>query len=277
MNNVSRPLLRYHGGKYKLAPWIISNFPEHRIYTEVFGGAGSVLLQKEPCYCEVYNDLDREVVNLFTTVRQHGKELIDNLYNTPFSRDEFELSYLISNEPLEQARRTIVRSFMGFGSASASGKKTGFRSNSNRSGTTPAHDWKNFPDALPAIIDRLRGVVIENRDYRKVLASHDSINTLHYMDPPYVLDTRSEGQNTTCYKFEMTNEQHAELCKYTLDLIGTVVISGYDNEIYNDLLSGWHKVYRKAFADGAKERLEVLWINKLVNQKQICLFNLNEL
>lgn len=34
----NRPALRYHGGKWLLAPWIISFFPEHSAYTEVYGG-----------------------------------------------------------------------------------------------------------------------------------------------------------------------------------------------------------------------------------------------
>lgn len=272
MMKIKRPLLRYHGGKFLLAPWIISNFPKHRIYTEVFGGAGSVLLQKKPCYCEVYNDLDEEVVNLFTVVREQGSELIHQITHTPFSRNEFDLSYIKSDNPIEQARRTVIRSFMGFGSASASGKKTGFRSNSNRSGTTPAHDWKNLPDALPAIINRLRGVVIENRNYKEVLYAHDSIETLHYLDPPYVLDTRHKGQNTECYKFEMSDAQHEEMCNVAKSLVGTVIISGYENEIYNGLLTGWIKVFRKAFADGAKERVEVLWINKKNENTQEKLF-----
>ena len=272
MNNIiPRPLLRYHGGKFKLAPWIISNFPKHRIYTESFGGAASVLLSKEPCYCEVYNDLDDEIVNLFTIVRTCGEDLKTALYNTPFSRKEFELSYEETVDDFERARRTVVRSFMGFGSASASGRKTGFRSNSNRSGTTPAHDWKNYPNALNFIIERLRGVVIENRDYQKVMLAHDSSETLHYADPPYVLDTRHNGQNTSCYNYEMTNSQHEEMCQFLNSLTGTVVLSGYDNEIYNDILSGWHKVLRKAFADGAKERVEVLWINKIFDKPQTSL------
>lgn len=271
LGTVERPLLRYHGGKFLLAKWIISHFPAHRIYVEPYGGAASVLLQKNRSYAEVYNDMDNEVVNLFTVCRTQGKELIEALHYTPFSRKEFELSYQATDNPFEKARRTVVRSFMGFGSASASGRKTGFRANSNRSGTTPAHDWMNYTEALPAIINRMRGIVIENKDAVEVMKHHDTPQTLHYVDPPYLLNTRYNGQKTKCYNFEMTDEQHEALCKELLQLKGMVVLSGYDNELYNDLLP-WRKVYKKSFADGAAQRKEVLWISPTCNNGGL-LFN----
>src|SRR5947207_30368 len=131
---VERPMLRYHGGKWMLAPWIISHFPNHRVYVEPFGGAASVLLQKSRCYAEVYNDLDSEIVNLFTIVRERGPELASALELTPFARDEYKHSFEIHPDPLEQARRTVIRSYCGFGSNSlCRSVKSGFRSNSNRS------------------------------------------------------------------------------------------------------------------------------------------------
>ena len=159
MSTPKRPLLRYHGGKWKLAPWILRHLPPHRVYVEPFGGGASVLLQKPRSYAEVYNDLDGEVVNLFTVAREHGEELARSLELTPFARAEFDQSYEPGSEPIEQARRTVVRSFMGFGSAGASGQSTGFRANSNRSGTTPARDWMNYPDCLRMVIQPLRDVV----------------------------------------------------------------------------------------------------------------------
>src|ERR1700753_245715 len=71
--SVTRPILRYHGAKWKLAPWIIANMPAHTIYCEPFGGSGSVLLQKKRCGAEVLNDLDGELVRVFRVLQDPGK------------------------------------------------------------------------------------------------------------------------------------------------------------------------------------------------------------
>lgn len=265
---VTRPVMRYHGGKWKLAPWIISNFPEHRIYVEPFGGAASVLLRKNRVYAEVYNDLDAEVVNVFKVFRENGQQLKEYLWGTPFARDEFISSYFPSDDLVEQARRTVARSFMGFGSSAVTKTRhvttkfskptTGFRANSNRSGTVPSHDWANYADACEALIARLRGVTIENRDAIEVMKAHDGPETLHYVDPPYVAASRDAGSD---YKYEMTDADHTVLAAALKSLQGMVCLSGYNSEIYNDLYDGWRKEERKALADGAAERVEVLWMN----------------
>ena len=259
MNTPTRPILRWHGGKWLLAPWIIQHFPQHKVYVEPFGGAASVLMRKPRAYAEIYADLDGEVVNLFRVARDHGAVLRNALKLTPFARDEFIGSYAPANDPIEQARRTVVRSFMGFGS-NAHNRKTGFRANSNRSGTTPAGDWRNYPDCLDFLIERLRGVVIENRDAREIMAAHDSSETLHYVDPPYVSSTRDKGHD---YRFEMNDCDHIELHKFLVGLKGFVVLSGYHSDLYDGLYKGWHRVERNALADGASPRVEVLWLNDL--------------
>lgn len=261
----TRPIVRYHGGKWRIAKWIVGNFPEHRTYVEPFGGAGSVLLCKSRSHAEVYNDIESEIVNLFMVVRDHGAELLRALELTPFSRKEFEWSYMPTDSPLEKARRTLVRGFMGFGSNSHA-KRTGFRGNSDRSNTTPAMDWRNYPGALPLIIERLQGVVIENRDYRSVMEAHDSSSTLHYVDPPYLPETRGKDRD---YRFELSEDDHVEMGRFLATMKGVVIVSGYESALYSEMFSGWVQLERMTFADGARPRKECLWMNREPEQRAL--------
>lgn len=272
---VRRPVLRWYGGKWNLAPWIIRHFPPHRVYVEPYGGAASVLLRKERSYAEVWNELDEAAVNLFQVMRdpEAAERLREGLRLTAFARAEFELAYAWTDDPVEMARRLIVRSFMGFGSNSHNAeKRTGFRAVSYQAGRTPAHVWMNYPDALEAAIERLRGVTMENRPALEVMASHDGRGALHYVDPPYLLETRSpkvkEGRPYHCYAHEMSAEEHAELLAALKDLSGMVVLSGYPSRMYDEALRGWLKVERAALADGARPRVEVLWLNPEAAERQ---------
>lgn len=247
-----------------LAPWILGHLPAHRVYVEPFGGAASVLLRKARSYAEIYNDLDVSVVNLFGVLRgPRAAELVEAIRLTPFARDEFMAAYQDAADPVERARRLIVRSFMGFGS-NGHNRSTGFRANSNRSGTTPAHDWASYPDALAAVIERLRGVVIENRDACAVMAAHDGAETLHYVDPPYVFSTRADLSKD--YAHEMTDGDHVRLLDFLQTLKGMVVLSGYPHPLYDQRLEGWRRIERAALADGARKRTEVLWKNPAASQ-----------
>lgn len=260
---VSRPVVRYHGGKWRLAPWIIEHLPPHKIYVEPFGGAGSVLMRKPRSYAEVYNDLDSEIVNLFRVLRdtKQSKELERLLRLTPFAREEWNESYKPKRSAVEKARATVVRAYMGFGSASTNvAHATGFRASSNRSGTTPAQDWATFPDALPWITERLQGVCIERRSALQVIADHDTPLTLFYVDPPYVWSTREQRQREI-YKHEMSDQEHRNLGALLSSVRGMVIISGYPSPLYDEMFATWPTVRRKAIADAARPRTEVLWLN----------------
>ncbi|CAM2143739.1 DNA adenine methylase [Pararobbsia alpina] len=263
MSGVTRPILRFHGGKFKLADWIISHFPVHRIYVEPYGGAASVLLSKERSYQDVYNDLDGELVNLFRVARDRGPELLHVLELTPYSRDEFRLSYERSEDDLERARRVVVRSFMGHGSNSHN-RLTGFRRHSRASGTSPCGDWRNLPEAFAQIIERLRGVVIECRDALGLIAEQDSTDTLFYLDPPYVASTRDKGAD---YRFELTDNDHRLLACAMRGARGMVAISGYRSDLYDDVFAGWVRSDRLTRADGARARVESLWMNPALTDR----------
>jgi len=286
---ITRPVMRYHGGKFRLAPKLIAIFPPHRIYTEAFGGAASVLLLKDRCYAEIYNDLDGEVVNVFRVLqnRRKAKRLEDLLRLTPYARQEFTQSYKTTGRTdVERARRTIVRSFMGFGSDSVSRMKatragfntrlssvmsTGFRWNANKSGTTPAQDWQHYPINLLQFCERLQGVVIEQREAVTILEKMDSPETLHYVDPPYPGSTRSIGNGSTPdhrYRHEMTSDaDHERLAEVLRQLSGMVILSSYRSALYERLYPDWRTVewtggqFCSANSNSQK-RTETVWLNK---------------
>lgn len=271
--NLERPVLRYHGGKWRLAPWIISHFPPHRVYVEPFGGAASVLMRKDRSFAEVYNDRWGVVVNVFRVLRdpKTAEQLERALRLTPFARDEFEEDWPDENEdPVERARRAILRSFAGFGSASTNGNySTGFRANSNRSHTTPAHDWVNYPDHIRAFTERLAGVVIENRPALQVIETHDSPETLHYVDPPYPHETRNMRRGNAAYEYEMSLDDHVALSETLRACKGMVVVSTYPNALYDRLYAGWRREETVALADGARPRTEVLYLNPACAGRQV--------
>ncbi|MFG1173901.1 DNA adenine methylase [Erwiniaceae bacterium CAU 1747] len=267
MNNIAvkHPAIRYHGGKFRLAPWIIEQMPEHVCYVEPFGGAAGVLMRKPRSYSEVYNDLDCEVVNLFRVLRDPAmnRQLQDACAMTPYSRDEFVNAQESATDPVERARRMVVRACMGFGSAAGVGGQSGFRSDSKRKYATAAHLWARYPENLAVVCQRLQGVIIENKCALAVMRAHDAETTLHYIDPPYVLETRVKGSRY--YNYEMTMADHEQLLSAAGMLCGMVMISGYECELYNDILRGWTKYTtgsRISAGRGTKVRMECLWINE---------------
>lgn len=261
---VTRSVVRYHGGKWRIAPWIIAHFPAHLVYTEVFGGGASVLLRKQRVGTEVYNDLDGEMCNLFRVLRDpaRARELIRLLTLTPYARCEYEDSKLPTGDPIEQARRTLVRSFMGHGSVSTTAN-SGFRQGSRPNSISAGQDWMGLPASLTPAIERLRGVIVEQRPAIDVLRQYDHPQALHYADPPYPMSVRNTHAASNCiYRHELSDDDHRELAKVLRGLQGKVVISGYPCDLYDkELYPDWQRVTRKAKADSGANRVEVLWIS----------------
>lgn len=265
----TRPVLRYLGGKWKLAPWIMRHFPPHRVYVEAFAGAASVLLRKPRSQGECLNDINGGIVGLFKVLRDRvdAAELCRRLIATPFARAEYDLAFEVSDDPVEAARRLIVRSFMGHGSSSAiSERTTGFRASMvNRGGALPAGEWPTLPPALEAVSERLQGVLIEQRPAMQIIERYDSTDALFYLDPPYLHATRSDKRRGRkmfhAYADEMSDGDHAELLASLPAIKGMVVLSGYPSAEYDAGLRGWRREEIGTHADGALDRTEVLWIN----------------
>jgi DNA adenine methylase len=215
---------------------------------------------------EIYNDLDGDIVNLFRVTRDNGEELKRLIELTPFSREEYLQAYKPTDDPIEQARRTVIRGFMGRASTGATGEisdtgsiATGFRAKTTSSGKTSAKVWDSYSEALQAIIERLKGVVIENKAALEVIDQHDSTQTLFYVDPPYLFSTRDAG---TDYRYEMTDQEHITLAEKLKQVKGSVIVSGYHSDLYNELYKGWTVREKKTYSGGDKTipRTEVLWM-----------------
>ena len=268
----TRPAMRYHGGKWRIAPWIISHFPAHKLYVEPFAGAASVLLRKSRVHGEIINDIDGDVVNLFRVLRDPAAaaELERLVRLTPFSREEFQLSYETTTDPVERARRLIVRVFMAFGTTSIRKNRTGFRARSYERNTTGAADWATWPRQIRLFVERLQGVIIENKDALDCIRLHDGPLTLFYVDPPYLEETRTAGLRG--YRNELTDEDHRRLIDCLLSVKGMVALSGYANEMYDSALVSWRRIEREALADGGVKRTEILWLSPNIKKQQQDLF-----
>ena len=258
----TRSLLRYFGGKWAIAPWVLSHLPPHRIYVEPFGGAASILLRKPRSKIEVYNDLDEEIVGIFRVVQDPVmcRELIRRLRRTPYARREFELAFKASADPVIRAQRAITRAYQSFHhEALFNPKKTTFADARHRTGGhSKAHEWMTYPRSLAAVSRRLRGIVIECRDAREVIRAQDCPDTLFFVDPPYVPSTRGSAG----YRCELTEADHVALLEQLKAVKGMVVLAGYPSDLYDSALKDWKRVERGHYAAGSlKQRTEVLWIS----------------
>lgn len=258
--------LRYFGAKNRLASWVNSFIPDHRVYVEPFGGSAGVLLNKPRCEIEVYNDIYKDVVNYFMLLRDGNvDELIRLLELTPFAREEYKIaSAPLPCDPVEAARRFLVRSFMCIASDGVLRVKGGFRWGGLKRVPSCAWDWRLFPDRLHSIADRLQGVYIENIDALEVMGKFDSPETVHYVDPPYMIEARTRDGR---YHHEYSYEDHVRLLWFLRQLKGKVILSGYRTHEYADALKGWEFHTRETRASRNGKRVECLWLNFEPEQK----------
>jgi len=265
----TRALLRYFGGKWAIAPWVLSHFPPHRIYVEPFGGAASVLLRKPRSRIEVYNDLDDAIVEIFRIVQDppQCRALIRRLRRTPYSRRMFESAFQHSPNPIIRAQRAIVRAYQSFHhQALFNPKKTTFADAKHRNAThCKAREWANYPRTLATLSRRLHGVILECRPAHDVIRAQDTPDTLFFIDPPYLPSTRSKAG----YRHEMTDTDHIALLEQLRHVKGMVVLSGYPSDLYDQTLHNWHRIERQSRAAGStRPRTEVLWLSPRAVEKQ---------
>lgn len=229
--NDMKAIFKYPGSKWGIARWIIGFFPEHHSYFEPFAGSLAVLMNKPRSHIETVNDLDGNVVNLFEWIRRDPERLAHEIYWTPYSRKVYEDAFArMPEDSLEKAVNFYIRLDMGHGFRT-NGEKVGWKNDvQGRERAYAAKDWGSLPERIMQAAERLRGVQIENRSAVDVIERFNYPNVLTYIDPPYVLSTRHGKQ----YRYELEDKGQNELLDVVLGHKGAVMLSGYDNELYND-------------------------------------------
>jgi DNA adenine methylase len=239
----------------------LAHLPAHRCYVEPFGAA-SILLRKRPSVIEVLNDADQRLMRFFRTLREREAELVRAIDLTPYSRAEFEAAFEPADDPVEDARRVYVLCWQGR-SRGLGEWRTGWRYEITGNRVRRAvDDFRS--DHLPAVAQRLKSVQLECDQAAAVIARYDAPGTLHYLDPPYVWETRSKRTSKVSarYSAELDEDGHRALAAQLHGLAGMVVLSGYPSPLYADLYeaAGWTRVDRTCLTDHGY-RVESLWLN----------------
>lgn len=264
-----KAVMKYPGSKWSLANWIIDFFPEHHSYLEPFFGSGAVLFNKPRSNIETVNDLDGNVINLFEWIKKDPERLAHEIYYTPYARQVYEDAFAsVPEDSFGKAVNFYIRLNMGHGFRT-NGEKVGWKNDvQGRERAYASQDWVNLPEKILDAAERLRGVQIENKPAAELIQRFNYPNVLIYADPPYVLGTRHGKQ----YRCEMSDSEHNDLLDVLLAHKGPVLLSGYDNQLYNDRLSDWYREERVSYSQVCSKKKEILWMN-YEPRKQMDLFD----
>jgi DNA adenine methylase len=254
--------IKTHGGKWYLAKWIINHLPFHKKYVEPFAGGLSVLLNKPLCSIEVASDLDAGLIDYYRVLQDRPEEFFHRIARISYDAETFDWACRSEalNDQLEAAvvflvRRRFSRNGMGRNFAWSRRLRGGQPGDRNA--------WETFKRGLPRLARRLRHVELLHQDAFEVIRESDGPETLFYLDPPYLPETRMAKK---VYDHEMSTSDHVRLLEVITHCRGMVAISGYANPLYDEALVGWDRISRdmpnhSGQSRTKQRRVEVLWLN----------------
>ena len=273
---MSLGLIHWAGGKGRQLTDLLPLIPVTRIYVEVFGGGGSVLLNRPKSEIEVYNDLDEQLVNLFRVLRHDDMygEFRRRVALVPYSRSEFVRSLEFGGRSDEVDRAVDFYTMLN---QSVSGKRLAGPGDWSRNRTVNNADgWFRRQDTLGDVVERVRTVQLECRDGIDVVKEWDGSDTTFYCDPPYVLDTRGGNRY---YAVEPGDDYHRDLVQCLVEARGGVVLSGYAHPVYYPLIRhGWSTDtfgqtttmdIAESFKGKVRQRVEVVYRNRVAFESSI--------
>lgn len=255
-----RQVLKYPGSKWRLAKELVRLIPEHHTYCEPYAGSMALLFSKPPSPIEIVNDLDSDVVNLFRCIQQDSERLARLVMTTPYSREVYDSQFQVDGGYASRYQRAagfLVKCWQGHGFRTT-GSKVGWKNDvQGRERAYALWNWYRLPGWIVEIAERLRTVQIENRPALEVIQRFNFQNVFMYLDPPYLLGTRTARQ----YAHEMTDNEHEELLQAILWSKAQIIISGYASEMYDEYLKDWRRMEFPGMAEHAGKRTEVVWMN----------------
>lgn len=215
------------GGKKLLRKAIIERFPVDGFnrYIEVFGGAGWVLFGKEPGKeLEVFNDINSNLINLYRCIKYHGEELQKELNWLLVSREQFfdnkcQLDVRGLTD-IQRAARYFYIIKVSFGS-------------DHRSFGTNKRNLLTSIEYLHEVQERLKNVVIENKDFSNLIEVYDRPSALFYLDPPY-------HGTEKYYGYDFGIKQHVDLNTILKNINGRFILSYNDDEFIRELYKDFH-------------------------------------
>jgi len=271
----------WYGGKGFMIAKIVPLIPPHKTWVEVFGGSAAITFAKAPSPVEIYNDIDSGLVNFFRVLRdpQKSVELQRLLELTPYSREEFyHCVGTWNNEPNDviRAYKWFVVARMAFAGDFRRGNWGYDRETSSRGMAACVSKWRSAIERLPDMQQRIASLQVDHVDFRKCIRNYDSPQTCFYCDPPYTQDSRRVKK---IYRHELSDDDHRDLIDILLNIEGMAILSGYENDIYAELLKhGWSrlefktvcyahgrtrtsKIHGKGAALKHAPRTECIWMN----------------
>lgn len=289
MPRLSSPI-KWHGGKYYLAPQIVALYPPHlhRVHPYA-GGIQELFASPYEGVSEVINDTDGQLTNFWAVLsspeyfaefqRRLPVPFCEAFWQRAMDRLNAGCKAQASDaDPTGAKCLPCAVAFFVANRQSLAGRMQDFapltRTRLRRGMNEQASAWMSAVDGLPEVAARLERVVVLNRNALDVINQQDGPDTLFYCDPPYLGETRA---SPAVYRKEVADPakakksdrvHHAALLGLLSEISGKFMLSGYRSRMYDEAAKsyGWNRhdfdLPNNAAGGGEKRRMtECIWCN----------------
>lgn len=237
----------YFGGKFTFLGHLYANFPTDFTHlVDLFAGSMSVSINYSGRVIRTANEINGDVTNFFSQLRDHEEDLVRILRLTPCSEAEYTRCWSNEDDPsdLERARRFYVRVRQSFFGLGAQRRNKGWhmaKRHVNAQGGETVSRWYNGVEKLHEVADEIRrNFQITNLDFSECVDRLDFPGAFFYCDPPYPVDSR--GSSGKDYRFDFTDDEHRRLAERLHRIEGKAMVSGYDCPLMRELYEDWQMV-----------------------------------